>query len=225
MRIVAFGPSEMYGHGLADCISSTDSYLSGPEPSKLAYPNLVATALNCECLNLSKPGSASLDILIKILNFSYQEDDIVLVQWPSLGTVTLVSENNNLINIHPWMAEEPFKILKHAVGSSLMKYQADMAKLTIYEQMDIAKNFYKSHSDKHLSIINWLYMDHAALHLNRVGIRKIFAGGDSWNIEDSLVPDHRDFYNCSDFLDFTADGHHPGPLWHNFIASKILKLI
>jgi hypothetical protein len=216
----------MYGHGLADCISEESMYVCGPNPSKFAYPNLVATAFNCECVNLSSPGSGTLDVLLKILSFNYKKDDVVVVQWPSVGTATLISENGNNINVQPWMAEESLKILKHTDGAGLIKFQAEKSKMQVYEQLDIAKNFYKIHSDKHLSITNCLYMDHAAHHLDSIGIKKIFGGAETWDFTDSPVPDRRVMKNHgTSFVDLASDGQHPGPKWHKQIAEEIINLI
>jgi len=223
MRIIAFGPSEMFGHGLEDCF--TPPYSPGSTPSKFAYPNLVAEQLACECINLSSPGSGALDVLLKILNFSFESTDIVLVQWPSLGTATLILENNDFINVQPWMAEDSLKILKHPVGADLMKYQSDKSNLSINQQLEIAHNFYKTHSDRHLSITNCLYMDHAALYLDSKNLKKVFGGAESWNFEYSPVTDHRVMKNHSEFLDFALDRQHPGHLWHQQIAKEIISII
>lgn len=223
MRIVSFGPSEMYGHSLEDCFVYPN--LPGELPSKFAYPNLVANYLECECINLSSPGSGALDILIKILNFDFKPTDTILVQWPSLGTATLISEDANLINIQPWMAEDSFKILKHPVGADLIQYQSDKSKLSIDEQLTMARNFYKTHSDRHLSITNCLYMDYAALYLDNKNLKKVFGGGESWNFEYSPVKDHRVMKNHNNFSDFALDGQHPGPIWHQQIAKEIISII
>jgi len=223
MRIISFGPSEMYGHGLVDCFIPPNT--PGNIPSKFAYPSLVAKHLECECINLSSPGCGALDVLLKILGFDFNANDIVLVQWPSLGTATLISEDNNLVNIQPWMAEDSLKILKHAVGADLIQYQANKSNLSINEQLIIAQNFYKTHSDRHLSITNCLYMDYAALYLDSKHLKKVFGGAESWNFEYSPVTDHRVMKNHSDFLDVALDGQHPGPLWHQQIANDILSII
>lgn len=223
MRIISFGPSEMFGHGLEDCFTPPNS--PGHNPSKFAYPSLVANQLNFECINLSSPGCGSLDILLKILNFNFDLTDIVLVQWPSLGTATLISEDNNCINMQPWMAEDSLKILKHTVGADLIRYQTDKSKLSINEQLAVARDFYKIHSNRHLSITNCLYMDYAALYLDSKNLKKVFGGGESWNFEYSPVTDHRDMKNHSDFLDVALDGEHPGPQWHQQIADEIVSIL
>jgi hypothetical protein len=223
MRIISFGPSEMFGHGLEDCFMPP--YNPGPTPSKFAYPSLVANHLKCECINLSSPGCGALDVLVKIIGFDFNNDDIVLVQWPSLGTATLISEDSNLVNIQPWMAEDSLKILKHVVGADLIRYQADKSKLSIDEQLTIARNFYKTHSDRHLSVTNCLYMDYAALYLDSKNLKKVFGGAESWNFEYSPVTDHRVMKNHGNFSDFALDGQHPGPLWHQQIANEILSIL
>jgi len=223
MRIISFGPSEMFGHGLEDCF--TPPYSPGPTPSEFAYPNLVAKHLKCECINLSSPGCGALDVLVKILGFDFNNDDIVLVQWPSLGNSTLISENSNLITIQPWMAEDYSTIMKHEIGSDLIKYLSIKSKLSIDEQLTIARNFYKTHSDRHLSVVNCLYMDYAALYLDSKNLKKVFGGAESWNFEYSPVIDHRDMKNHGEFTDLALDNQHPGHLWHQQIANEIISII
>ena len=223
MRIISFGPSEMFGHGLEDCF--TPPYSPGTAPSKFAYPNLVAEQLACECINFSSPGCGALDVLLKIVNFEFDANDIVLVQWPSLGTATLISEDATLVNIQPWMTENKSKILNHNIGSDLIKYLSFKAKLSIDNQLSIAQSFYKTHSDRHLSITNCLYMDYAALYLDSKNLKKVFGGAESWNFEYSPVADHRDMKSHGEFFDFALDGQHPGHLWHQHIAKEIISII
>jgi 7-cyano-7-deazaguanine synthase in queuosine biosynthesis len=123
------------------------------------------------------------------------------------------------------MAEDSLKILKHTVGADLIRYQADKSKLSINEQLAVARDFYKIHSNRHLSITNCLYMDYAALYLDSKKIKKVFGGAESWNFEYSPVTDHRDMKNHGNFSDFALDGQHPGPQWHQQIANEIMSII
>jgi hypothetical protein len=44
MRIIAFGCSYTYGHGLPDCLDD-DKITQGPTHSNLAYPSILAEKL------------------------------------------------------------------------------------------------------------------------------------------------------------------------------------
>ena len=83
MRIIAFGCSNTYGHGLEDC---WDQKLTapGPEPSKIAWPALLAKKFNCDVVNKSKPGASNKFIWQRILDFNFQTDDVCVVLWSYL---------------------------------------------------------------------------------------------------------------------------------------------
>lgn len=78
-RLIAFGCSYTYGVGLEDCYIAPK--VSGPYPSKFAFPNLVAQELNLECHNMAVGGYSNLAILDSILNYNFLPNDIVLVLW------------------------------------------------------------------------------------------------------------------------------------------------
>lgn len=80
MRIVAFGCSFTYGHGLPDCYDMI-AKLSGSEVSKLAWPQILANELNADCVNMSSPGSSNKEILNSVLNFNFDTSDIVIIMW------------------------------------------------------------------------------------------------------------------------------------------------
>jgi hypothetical protein len=78
-RIVVFGCSHTYGHGLEDCI--IENNLPGPVPSKFAWPELLSQEFNLEVVNMAKPAASNLEILSRILSFEFLETDLVIVQW------------------------------------------------------------------------------------------------------------------------------------------------
>jgi len=82
-RLVAFGCSYTYGHGLVDCHIEPNTY--GPLPSKFAWPQLLADMLGIEAVNLGKPGLSNLHILWKLLNFQFKTDDLCIVMWTHFG--------------------------------------------------------------------------------------------------------------------------------------------
>jgi hypothetical protein len=227
MRIIAFGPSEPYGHGLEDCVSDDDIMLCGPLPSKFSYPSLVAEKLNLECINLSKPGRGGLQILFDILNFKFQVNDIAIVTWQKTSTVTLINDDDTSTNIQPWMALEASEVLNHKTGSSLLSLQAKLANISKNKLLEIAHSFYKVHSDRHLFLMSSIFMDMAALHLKDCGVNKFFIASDEWNPEQYPGRNHIDFFVkiFEDYTDFAADGIHPGPKTHERVANLIVDYI
>lgn len=85
-RLVTFGCSYTFGHGLPDVVDSKT-------PSKYAWPNVLAKKLNYECLNLAVPGSGNREILFKILNTKFLKDDLVLISY------SYFSRFNCLVNL------------------------------------------------------------------------------------------------------------------------------
>ena len=103
----ATGCSYTYGHGLKDC--HVDPDIPGPEPSKYAWPQLVADRLGYECVNVSKPGlgaKGAWHLLIANQQL-FKPNDILVVMWPDYSSrpdILLcppLEEKNNV-----WRSEE-----------------------------------------------------------------------------------------------------------------------
>ena len=82
-RLIAFGCSYTYGHGLEDCHVEPNN--PGLSHSKLAWPSLLANMLNLEVVNCSNPGASNIHILWKLLNFKFNDDDLCVVMWSHFG--------------------------------------------------------------------------------------------------------------------------------------------
>ena len=82
-RLITFGCSYTFGHGLEDCYIPPDK--EGPNPSKLAWPSLLGNMLNLEVINCSNPGASNTHILWKLLNFEFKNEDICVVMWTHFG--------------------------------------------------------------------------------------------------------------------------------------------
>ena len=72
-RLVAFGCSYTYGYGLSDCHIEPNK--PGPNPSKLAWPSLLANMLDLEVVNCSNIGASNIHILWRLINFDFKNDD------------------------------------------------------------------------------------------------------------------------------------------------------
>ncbi len=104
MRIIAFGCSYTYGHGLPDCLEE-DKITQGPSPSELAFPSLLAKRLNCECINLGKSGNSNKEIWNDILNFKFQEGDLAVITWTYFSRFCVI-KSDSIRRINPWKEEE-----------------------------------------------------------------------------------------------------------------------
>lgn len=90
-RLIAFGCSFTYGHGLVDCHIPPNH--PGPVPSKFAWPQLIADQLGLECINLGIPGNSNKQIWYQVSKFDFQKDDIVFIMWSYPERYTVLKDN------------------------------------------------------------------------------------------------------------------------------------
>jgi len=90
VRLVAFGCSYTQGIGLNGLDYTYSRYYDSPlesvlkveSASKDAWPHLLADKLGIECVNLGQGGNSSKFVFQMIIEFDFQETDIVVIQWP-----------------------------------------------------------------------------------------------------------------------------------------------
>lgn len=92
-RLVAFGCSLTYGHGLPDCYSGSNKKESGVAPSKFAWPSLLADRLNLPCLNLSVSGASNKRICYTICNTDLRPGDLVFINWTFTDRSCIIKEH------------------------------------------------------------------------------------------------------------------------------------
>jgi hypothetical protein len=100
-RLITFGCSLTYGHGLPDCLEKDNS--PGKHPSKYAWPQLLANQLNKECVNMSLAGSSNKRIWHRLINFEYQQSDVVVILWTSPDRLGIIKSKDDEFDIGPWM--------------------------------------------------------------------------------------------------------------------------
>lgn len=109
-RLIAFGCSYTYGHGLSDCI--IEGFRPGLKPSEFAWPSHLGKMLGKDVINDSRAGSSNLEILYRILNFDFNPTDIVVILWSySVRDMIFVENGPNKIlgawiddaDIEPWL--------------------------------------------------------------------------------------------------------------------------
>jgi len=101
-RLVTFGDSYVFGDALPDTWPRTADTL----PSSYAWPKLLADKLGFVSVNLAKGGSSNTEILWKILNTTFLDDDLVIIGWTphfdrssffefvDSNNTTVIKENN-----------------------------------------------------------------------------------------------------------------------------------
>ena len=99
-RLVAFGCSNTFGQGLPDWKRPN------PNPSKYAWPQILANKLNLSCCNLAKSGSSNKEIWYNIVNTKFKKDDIVIILWSWYDRYCVLLNEKTLKQIH-WNQKTP----------------------------------------------------------------------------------------------------------------------
>lgn len=97
-RLLAFGCSLTYGHGLKDCCAGKKKDKEGPRPSKYSWPAILSNMLDRECVNLSEPGSSNKKICNKVLSTNFRSDDMVFINWSYISRSCCIAEKE-IINL------------------------------------------------------------------------------------------------------------------------------
>lgn len=203
-RLVAFGCSYTYGHGLPDCHVPPDH--PGDKPSKFAWPQLIANELHYECLNLSEPGSGNFQILMNVLRTKFNSDDLVILGYSYFSRFRFYQMSD--------------KISK---GYILPQYDPEHKKILLEDL-----NF--EHWDKKIYWDNWLAIQHIELLLNSQNIKNL----SFLNIPGGLKEAKPKLLKLDNFInnmkivheeDKALDGAHPGLGSHASQAALILEAI
>lgn len=95
MRLVAFGCSYTRGTALDDIWDFKNNCSIFPQPSKYAWPQVIADELGIECVNLGKGGYSNKAIWHTIVNFDFEPNDIVFIHWSYLDRYHYYETNNS----------------------------------------------------------------------------------------------------------------------------------
>lgn len=110
--LVTFGDSCTYGHGLKDCIAD-DGFNPGKKPSKFAWPTLLASRLDYDIVNLSRPGASNKEILHKVLDTKLPDNAVVIMGW-SFYNRTCIIKKHSIEQIGNWQNSKASKsFFKH----------------------------------------------------------------------------------------------------------------
>lgn len=205
-RIVFFGCSVTYGHGLPDCIVGEVD--PGNTHSNLGYAKIVGDMLGKEVINRSLPGSANMRILNRILEFDFLPTDTVFIQWSIFDRSGLFSSDRgsheNILEIRPWMKQ------------------------------DIAVNFYNLHTEYDLCHRSMFDIHHANLFLEkRVDsvTNVVLVNSIEYALDKCIdIPDWfnitLDYWAAKDItIDLADDGSHPGLKSQEYMAELSIDLI
>lgn len=210
-RIVAFGCSNTYGHGLSDCNKFGRPGLS---PSKFAWPAL----LDKPYLNLSQPGSSNKQISMECLAQKFNETDVVIFAWTYAARNFYFNKNNEMHQFHAHTPE-------------INKFQNDVDTLMAAVSW---LRFVADRSLIDLIIEQYMYIKLADFHVKSFGAKVLhctidhcFEKFNKTQIPDNLYIPMHDIEERLMKTDPLPDGH-AGPkgqqLAAKFIKRRISKL-
>lgn len=206
-RLIAFGCSFTYGHGLPDCVDETGNG-PGKEPSKVAWPSLLAQKLGRSVINLSQPAAGNTEILWKIFNFGFEPDDLCVIMWSYFTRSEFFMYTND---------------------SNGLRIKENKNNPRFYEDEDVFLN--------HNCIANLLTMDHGSRYLDDLDIKShaFIAPKRGLSKQRGIYFKENDRINISNLdlsfsiiqylIDFGLDGRHPGVKSHRLIAETLYEKI
>ena len=205
-RIITFGDSFTYGHGLVDCHIPKNNYC-GPNPSKFAWPQLLGDMLGFEVINASVPGSSNVQILKEILKFeNLLSTDIVIVGWT-------------------------FNLRDCIFSKNIFGVESELRLSVWHKDTNLVKKFFDVHNNHDLAVRTGIYIHHAESYLKTLTIKQfhfsafqhqwynkmpVFIKAPDHYISDSVI-NHK--------LDIALDDRHPGPISHQDAAKKLYEII
>ena len=203
-RLVTFGCSFTYGHGLPDC--HVEPNLPGDSPSQHAWPNLLAKKLGYDCLNLSVCGSGNYQILLDILRTDFKPDDVVVIGYSYFTRFNY------------------YQMIDKISEGALVKYETAKHKLILLRDLNLI-----SHYDEKLYWDNWLVMQHAELLLNSKNIKNY----SFLNVPHGAIENKPDLIELNNFFntihliskDYALDKKHPGIMSHRLQSEHLYSII
>ena len=200
-RLVAFGCSMTYGHGLADC--HIPPHNPGLVHSKLSWPSIVSKLLDIEYVNNGICGASNKQILMEILKFPLREDDIVVVQWTYAHRSMVYKQNADF----------------HQVLPPQSKYMTKESYL-------FSESFYKIHSDYDLLIASHLDIHHSNLYVTTTNDIFNFHTDSSLDLVSPSFKINSTVVNLHSLgKDKALDSIHPGPKCQQVLAKYIASSI
>ena len=200
-RLVSFGCSFTFGHGLPDCYIAEHN-LPGFEHSKMAWPSVLAERLNLDLINISSPGASNERILTNILNAEFESTDTVVILWSFIHRGLIFNDDGSDTEVRPMTPSaerEPFFKL-HTDYDMLVKTLLYIHHATQY----LENNKIKVHN---------CYMDFKMKH---------------WLPKAKTHKKLVSYANTMQFISFTElltdralDDSHPGIISHRNIANAI----
>ena len=199
-KIVAFGCSYTYGHGLHDCHDRKTNG-AGPRPSNYTYVQHLARRLRINTvLNLAEPGVGNKYIMHKIDTnlHNIDKEDLVIIQWSFIERYSILHNSEDIKNLGPW------KVDHDKISSGYYKH--------LYSEYDHRKH------------AGW-YINCANAMLKHKGVTRVInTEPPDEQFDKSVIIDQDNYWENSlpDYrVDWANDDSHPGLNSHRGYAEAM----
>lgn len=205
-KLLTFGCSMTFGHGLVDCWHPNDR-TPGHRPSKYAWPALLGKQLDLQTENLSRPGSSNREIWWKIVNTNFHRYDTVVILWSLVARYCIVTDNDfPEIQMGVWKTNP-----ESAIYSDLFRYNNDF----------------------NLSVESLTFVNHANSYLQRQGVTRVYnyaVNHEEWTSVVDQKWNHTHIIGYANDIwagvnDVALDNAHPGNKMHIAFAKEVCKNI
>ena len=229
-RLIVFGCSFAYGHGLQDCWDQNNKTV-GQQPSKLGWPNKLAKLLGIQTvINVSYPGASNSLILRRILEFDFQEKDIAVILWTNTLRQTMYKNKDTKSNFFNFMPS----LLRENMPDGFWQNMKMKTGIKPNELKNFVKQYYEVyHEDTDCNIETAIRINYAHSYLKKQKIK-------SYHLQDeSQLKDEFDFMFMNDIkwkqfnyegdfkidvaLDIESASPHPGPMSQEWFSKNIYK--
>jgi hypothetical protein len=205
-RLIAFGCSFTYGHGLPDCYDKENNRHAGKYPSKYSWANTFANNLGVTCLNKSMCGSSITRIAWTVYNFKFNTDDVAVIMWTQPSRTGYITADK-VVHEFEWYN------LKDKKSNFYFK-NIDSEVFNLYNYVNTINGIEKYLNKKKIDYLNLEYQNSLDL----------FEKNNIVHLHSSLNFDNNNVFFAdvpSMHFDYAIDGRHPGHKSHNWYA-KIL---
>jgi hypothetical protein len=199
-RLITFGCSYTFGHGLPDCLDQeVDGCRIPPETaSNLGWPVILANKMNRTLINVSRPGSSNLEILYSILSFDFQSTDQIVVMWShNIRDIIFTEDDMNpllRLRLGPWSNER-------------------------YAQQWVLKV-----TERDYCLKTWIYIQHSDLFFEKKNIKWLHypaAPHELLEFKFNFINSDHICFDGFKIVDDAEDNKHPGLKTQQLIADKI----
>ena len=244
-RLVTFGCSNTFGDSLDDTpsdenghIPRVDKWNNPIKPSRYAWPAKLAERLSIPLVNAGWSGASNKRIWNNMINFSYQEGDIVIVLWTNLGRHSVFHEDKKLYphdhygNYYDGTTiAEPMKFIEFTPGwvNKSLVDRLHKNKWT-RRNKECAEFYYKElHNDYDDIVDISIRIDHITRVIkDKKHVKLYHCFGQP--IYDLLLPWAKNITFIQDAVvhhlwnyGLASDGLHPSQLGHKVFATKLRK--